>query len=50
MTYETILYEAKDGVATITINRPAVHNAFRAETCEEILAAFRQAGWDDAGH
>ena len=33
MTYQDILFEAQDGVATITINRPQVMNAFRGQTC-----------------
>jgi 2-ketocyclohexanecarboxyl-CoA hydrolase len=45
MTYEDILYEAKDGVARITLNRPKVMNAFRAQTCEELVDAFHRA-WD----
>jgi 2-ketocyclohexanecarboxyl-CoA hydrolase len=48
MTYEDILYDKKDGVATITINRPQVLNAFRARTVEELISAFRDAGDDDA--
>src|SRR5258707_12739735 len=48
MTYQDILYEKRDGVATITINRPKVLNAFRAETVEEMLAAMRDAE-DDRG-
>lgn len=43
MAYQDILYEKRDGVATITINRPRVLNAFRAETCEEMLEAIRDA-------
>src|ERR1700692_1145137 len=47
MAFEDILYEKQDGVATITINRPKVLNAFRAETVEEMLAAMRDADNDD---
>ena len=44
--YEDILYEVKNGVATITINRPDKYNAFRGQTCEEMIHAFLKAGWD----
>ena len=43
MAYQDILYDKRDGIATITINRPAVLNAFRAETVEEMLGAMRDA-------
>ena len=46
MTYQDILFEAQDGVATITINRSQVMNAFRGQTCEELIHAFNRAGWD----
>ena len=46
MEFEDILYEERDAVATITINRPEVMNAFRARTCEELLEAFRRASWN----
>src|SRR5215813_14129868 len=46
-TFEDILYEARDGIAWITINRPQVLNAFRARTVDELIAAFR-AAWHDA--
>ena len=46
MTYEDILYDVKNGVATITINRPDKYNAFRGKTCEELIHAFNRAGWD----
>ena len=46
MTYQDILFEARDGVATITINRPQVMNAFRGQTCEELIHALNRAGWD----
>ncbi len=47
MSYQDILYAEKDGVATITINRPKVYNAFRARTCDELIDAFSKAGYDD---
>jgi len=46
MAYEDVLYEVRDGVAWITINRPEVRNAFRAKTVDELIAAFR-AAWHD---
>jgi 2-ketocyclohexanecarboxyl-CoA hydrolase len=46
MTYEDIRYEVKDGVARITIHREKVMNAFRAQTCEELIRAFNAAGMD----
>jgi 2-ketocyclohexanecarboxyl-CoA hydrolase len=45
-TYQDILFELRDGVARITINRPEKYNAFTARTCEELIDAFRRAGWD----
>ena len=44
MDYEHILYDETGPVATITINRPEVYNAFGAQTCEELIDAFRRAG------
>lgn len=46
MAYTDILYEVKEGVAVITINRPERRNAFRALTVEELIDAFGRA-WDD---
>ena len=46
MDYQDILYTVADGVATITINRPEKYNAFRGQTCEEMIHAFNKAGWD----
>ena len=46
MAYSDILFDVADGVARITINRPQVMNAFRGQTCEELIHAFNRAGWD----
>ncbi|MBO44550.1 MAG: 1,4-dihydroxy-2-naphthoyl-CoA synthase [Rhodospirillaceae bacterium] len=45
--YEDLKYEEKNGVAKILINRPDKMNAFRAETCEELLHALNRAGWNN---
>ena len=47
-TYEDILYEERDGVARITINRPDKYNAFRGATIDELIDAFQRAGWNSA--
>ena len=44
--YKDILYEVERGAATITINRPTKMNAFRPQTCAELITAFLRAGWD----
>jgi 2-ketocyclohexanecarboxyl-CoA hydrolase len=44
--YRDILFEVRDGVAKITINRPEKYNAVTAHTCEELVDAFRRAGYD----
>ena len=41
--YKDILYEVRDGVVRITINRPEVYNAFRNQTLEEMIDALRHA-------
>ena len=46
VTYEDILYEEKDGVATVTVNRPEKLNAFRMSTYEEVAGAIHRAGWN----
>lgn len=45
--YEDIRYETEDGIATITIDRPDVYNAFRAQTLEELNDAIRTVDEDD---
>ena len=44
--FKEIIYEVKDGVAWITINRPEVHNSFREQTLDELIAAFDQTRYD----
>jgi enoyl-CoA hydratase/carnithine racemase len=45
---EEIKYGTADGVATITLNRPDVHNAYTVRTLRELAAAFQEASFDDA--
>jgi enoyl-CoA hydratase/carnithine racemase len=46
MAYETILYEAADQIATVTLNRPAKLNAWTQAMGREIVDAMRQADDD----
>jgi naphthoate synthase len=45
--YEDVIYETAEGIAKVTINRPEVRNAFRPQTVDELIDAFRRAH-DDA--
>jgi enoyl-CoA hydratase/carnithine racemase len=47
MTYETILFEVREQVATVTLNRPEVRNAFGAGMGPELDDAFRRCDEDD---
>jgi dihydroxynaphthoic acid synthetase len=44
--YTDIRYEVKDQVAWITIDRPRVHNAFREQTLDEMIDAFKSTRED----
>ncbi|WP_334127478.1 enoyl-CoA hydratase-related protein [Sneathiella sp.] len=46
MTYTDILYEERDHVARISINRPDKLNAFRPHTVDELIDAIKTAGWN----
>src|SRR5476649_1422483 len=45
-TYSDILYHKADGIAKVTINRPAKRNAFRPETVAQMIGAFTDARED----
>ena len=47
MTYTEIRYEARDGVLTITLDRPDRLNAFTVRMSEELVDAFDRADADD---
>jgi 2-ketocyclohexanecarboxyl-CoA hydrolase len=44
--YRDILYEEKNGVATVTFNRPDRLNAFRVGMYEEVTDAILRGGWN----
>ncbi len=50
MSYEHILTDTTDGVATITLNRPDKLNAYTTEMGEEVVDAFRRLRDDDGVH
>lgn len=45
--FEYILYEKRDGRATVTLNRPEVLNAVNGGILRELNIAFKDASWDD---
>jgi enoyl-CoA hydratase len=48
MAYENLLYEKKDGIGYVTLNRPKVLNALNRKTVEELQQVFLDAR-DDEG-
>jgi enoyl-CoA hydratase/carnithine racemase len=46
-TYETLLYEEDDGVATVTLNRPEVHNAFDQQMQAEMRSMWQSLRRND---
>jgi enoyl-CoA hydratase/carnithine racemase len=40
-SFETLLYEERDGVAIVTLNRPEVHNAFNQQMQSELRHLWR---------
>src|SRR5271170_2268823 len=47
MTYETIKYESRNGILTVTLNRPDKLNAFTGKMLSELLDAMDRADRDD---
>jgi enoyl-CoA hydratase/carnithine racemase len=50
MSYETLLYEKKDRIAHITLNRPRILNAYNDTMGDELLQAHRDFDQDEALH
>jgi len=48
MTFENILYDVRDHVATITLNRPDIFNAMGPVMMNELIAALDETDRDDA--
>ena len=47
MSYETIVYEKAEGIATLTFNRPQAMNAANYLMLEEMRDALEEAARDD---
>ena len=46
MEFEDIIYDKKEGISKITINRPKQYNAFSTRTLQEMIQAFMDS-WTD---
>lgn len=46
--YQNIIYETRDGLATVTINRPEALNALNSAVLAELEQAFTEIAGDDA--
>ncbi len=47
MNYTAILYEIKENILTITLNRPEKLNAFNKEMQDDLIHAIDRANKDD---
>jgi enoyl-CoA hydratase/carnithine racemase len=50
MDYEQLLYDVRDGVATVTLNRPEQRNALSAQLLSELVDAMKRARDDSEVH
>ena len=48
MTYENIIYQVEEGIATITFNRPKALNALNAALLEEFSSALDDIAADES--
>ncbi|MEW6365888.1 MAG: enoyl-CoA hydratase/isomerase family protein [Acidobacteriota bacterium] len=48
LAFKEVLYEKKDWIARITINRPERYNAYSTPALIELATAFRDAAFDDS--
>lgn len=48
MSYEAIIYDVSDGVATITLNRPETRNALNQAMYRDLIRALRSSERDEA--
>ena len=48
MNYEALVITKKDDVATVTLNRPEVHNAMNETLMNELTGCFHQLSTDDS--
>ena len=46
MVYEALLYEKREGLGTVTLNRPAKLNTLNGQMVEDLLACFRSIQGD----
>ena len=46
MSYQTLLLDITDNIATVTLNRPEVLNSLNAEMFDDLESAFTQLSAD----
>ena len=46
-TFETLLYDVQDGIATVTLHRPEKMNAFTTQMRDDLVAVFDETDRND---